>query len=339
MKPIKQAKKRITAFGKDLIRGSVSYPPNVKKILSQYGNGIIKSISIKRTPVSGVLTGALSLFSLGKFGERMEKSFDELFHLFIEIELQTGTRLTLEKNERINMEVNPRTRPDEQIKSVQNIPQGLTVNVMLENTKKSMGSQFFSYDAMKNNCQDFILSVFKSNGIGDESDYQFIKQDTDQLFKGLPVLKKIAHGATELGERANIISQGGAITKSADIKNYGMILEHLVSHIKDPSEPVDPKDYKQATKLISTIRQIKGGTIETKKKYIIQTVLFDKSQWTNSKAVKWLKKHGYNGFDVDEKEDTLRYRQYDPEYIKTLGFKKYRTKKLPGGIDLVIVYK
>ena len=41
--------------------------------LSQYGAQIIKAITLKRTPVSGLLTGTLNLFSLGKFGKRMEK--------------------------------------------------------------------------------------------------------------------------------------------------------------------------------------------------------------------------------------------------------------------------
>ena len=339
MKPMRQLKKRITAFGKDLVRGSLSYPPNVKQILSQYGNGIIKSITLKRTPVNGLLTGALSLFSLGKFGERMEKSFDEIFHLYMEIELQTGVRLTLEKNERINMEINPKQRRDEEMESVKNIPQGLTVNVMLENTRRSMGNQFFSYDAVNNNCQDFILSVFKSNGIGDRLNENFIKQDTGTLFRGLPVLKTIAHTATELGERANIVSQGGSISKKKDINTYGMILEHLVNHIKDPREPIDLRDYKQAIKVIDTIKQIKGGSIMKNKNYVVQTILFKKSMWNDREAVKWLKKHNYRGVEVDEKENTLRYRQYEPEYVKSLGFKKYKTKELNDGIDIVLVYK
>jgi len=96
-----------------------------------------------------------------------------------------------------------------------------------------MGSQFFQYDAVKNNCQDFLLNVLKSNGIGDEQDYQFIKQDTEQLFKGLPALKKVAHLATELGERGNILLQGGALNNQ------------LFSHTKNPA------------KVIKTIRMLR----------------------------------------------------------------------------------
>lgn len=210
-KPISGILQDVKQSGKIIIQGSNDYPPNVKKILSQYGNEIIKGMSLKRTPVSGALTDALSLFSAGKFGRRLDKSFDEVFHLFLELQLQSGTRLLIEKNERINMEINPRERPDTQIKNVVNIPQNLSINQLLETTKRQMGNQYFQYDAVKNNCQNFILEVLKSNGIGDEQDYAFIKQDTEQLFKGLPALKKVAHFATELGERGNIVSQGGTL--------------------------------------------------------------------------------------------------------------------------------
>ena len=232
-KPISGILQDVKQTGKLLIKGSNDYPPNVKKIMTQYGNEIIKSMTLKRTPVSGLLTGALNVFSLGKFGKRMSKSFDELFHLFLEIQLQSGTRLLLEKNERINMEINPKERPDTQIKNIINVPQNLSINQLLETTKRQMGSQFFQYDAVKNNCQDFLLNVLKSNGIGNEQDYEFIKQDTEQLFKGLPALKKVAHLATELGERGNILLQGGALDNQ------------LFSHTKNPS------------KVIETIRMLK----------------------------------------------------------------------------------
>ena len=232
-KPISNIFQDVKKTGKLLIQGSTDYPPNVKKILTQYGNEIIKSMTLKRTPVNDLITGSLSVFSLGKFGKRMTKSFDELFHLFLEIQLQSGTRLLLEKNERINMEINPRERPDTQIKNIINVPPNLSVNQLLETTKRQMGSQFFQYDAVRNNCQDFLLNVLKSNGIGNEQDYEFIKQDTEQLFKGLPALRKVAHLATELGERGNILMQGGSVNNQ------------LFDHTKNPE------------KVIKTIRMLK----------------------------------------------------------------------------------
>jgi len=66
----------------------------------------------------------------------------------------------------------------------------------------------------------------------------------------------------------------------------------------------------------------------------VQSVLFDKSKWTVYTATKWLKKHGYDGLGVDEKPNTLRFRQVEPNKSD-----KYITKTLPDNIELVIAYK
>ena len=66
----------------------------------------------------------------------------------------------------------------------------------------------------------------------------------------------------------------------------------------------------------------------------IQSIVFDKDNWTKAKAIKWLKKHGHTGLECDEKENTLRFRQIEPN-------KKYNyiTKSLPNEIQLIIAYK
>jgi hypothetical protein len=52
--------------------------------------------------------------------------------------------------------------------------------------------------------------------------------------------------------------QGGA-RDDDQIDNYSMIINHLVEHISDPSEPVDPRDYDQAIHFIREMRRAKGG--------------------------------------------------------------------------------
>jgi hypothetical protein len=165
-------KKDVTDYGKAVIYGRDDYPPKVRNILEKIGDKNVKSIIIKRTPVPELLTGALSLFSFGKFGERLEKSFDELFHLFIEMTLEDNTRVSLEKNEVINMDINPKNRPNTESKLINTNIHNININKMLENTEKYMTrKKFFSYSAMDNNCQDFILSFLKANNIGDNIDY------------------------------------------------------------------------------------------------------------------------------------------------------------------------
>jgi len=55
------------------------------------------------------------------------------------------------------------------------------------------------------------------------------------------------------------LSQGGAVNGRQVFNNYSTIINHLISHITDPKEPVDPRDYKHTIRLINGIRQLKGG--------------------------------------------------------------------------------
>ena len=180
--------------------GLLQYPLNASRVLEKVGNVHIKTITIKRSPVPKLLTGALSVFSVGKFGKRMYKHYDELFHLYCELTLVNGKKVLVEKNERINVELTTRNSEKTETEAIKNIPPNLTLEVMLSKTRKSMGdSLFFEYDSATNNCQDFLLRFLKVNNIGSEDDYTFIKQDIERLFKKLSYLQKFARSVTDLG--------------------------------------------------------------------------------------------------------------------------------------------
>lgn len=265
-------------YVKAIIYKRNDYPPKVRDILEKVGDKVIKSITIKRTPVSGLITGALDVFSLGKFGKRMRKSFDELFHLFIFITLEDDSKVSLEKNEVINMDIDPVSRPKTERKIVSNVPK-ITINELLDTTEKYMGkTKFFSYDSVINNCQNFIQSVFKANNIGDQSDIDFIKQDTEQLFENLPYLKKIAHTVTDLGEKVNVITTGAGVLKNKDYVVQSVIFEKDKYNIKDAKKWLKENNYKypKVDKQNNYYRfqQINPDYIESKKynKYITKNL-------------------------------------------------------------------
>lgn len=207
-------------IAKALLLGRNDYPPKVRNILKKYGNEVIVSYKLKRTPVSSLLTSALSAVSMGEFGDRLKNSeYDELFHLFLELTTASGKRISVEKNEVINLEVSPPTRPNEEVEDiVSNIPPGITINELMNNTKKLMGRSFFNYSASKNNCQHFIINILDANDIGDESDREFVKQDTDFLFENLPILQKIANATTNLGAKIDILKSGAGIKRKSKKK-------------------------------------------------------------------------------------------------------------------------
>jgi len=201
-------------YGKAVIYGRMDYPPKVRGILKKFGDEVVVNYKIKRTPVSSLLTSALSAVSLGKFGARFGRSeYDELFHLFLEMTTQTGKKISVEKNEVINMDTSPPVRDKEEVKEIKNnVPQDLTINEIMANTEKYMGKKkFFGYSARDNNCQDFIVSLLKSNNIGDAEDITFVKQNTKELFRNLPFLRKFSNTITDLGARVNVITTGAGV--------------------------------------------------------------------------------------------------------------------------------
>lgn len=60
--------------------------------------------------------------------------------------------------------------------------------------------------------------------------------------------------------------------------------------------------------------------------YRFQSVLFKKSKFTKDQCREWLLKHRFRDKGVDENQKNYyRYRQYNPHYLKTKGFKQVST--------------
>ena len=84
--------------------GLLQYSSSSQQVLDTSGDKKISKVFINRSPVPKLLTGALSAFSMGKFGKRMYRNFDELFHLYCEVVLENVKTILFEKNERINIQ-------------------------------------------------------------------------------------------------------------------------------------------------------------------------------------------------------------------------------------------
>lgn len=195
--------------------GNTGMPPNVQRILDKFGHNYIKHIDIVRNPVGDALITALSIVSMGQFGRNLKNSpYDKLFHLKIIITLDNDHRISMEKVERVNLVENPK-----EVNLQQEIPctmngRYLTLSELYQNTMDYMGyDKFYDYSSRDNNCQHFILSVLLANGLGNEYDYEFVKQDTKELFADNTFLRKMANTVTDIGARFNVLTQGGAFVK------------------------------------------------------------------------------------------------------------------------------
>ena len=76
--------------------------------------------------------------------------------------IENGKIILVEKNERINILKSPRNEKNTEQQEISSVPTNLTLNSLLENTRKRMGDEkFFTYDPVSNNCQDFLLAFLQ----------------------------------------------------------------------------------------------------------------------------------------------------------------------------------
>lgn len=281
---IENVARNVEQYADVVISGRNDYPPNVRALIQKYGESFITAITIDRTPVPSVLTEALNAVSFGAFKRRFSKlPYDKLFHLRLDLTLANDTKLAVEKNEVINMYTSPKKLKGAEQKNIENVPNNLTLNKLLEGGQNIQGKNWFNYSAYNNNCQDFIVAILKGSNIGNEQDINFVKQNTESLFKGDSFLRKFANTVTDIGAKVNEITTGAGITES---------------------------------------------------KTIVQSITFNKNKWTKRKAINWLKKHNFTGIECDETENTLRFRQTEPNENYN-----YITKQLPNEINIIIAYK
>jgi len=173
-------------------------PRNVNELIYKVNYYEVQSITIGRNSVQSLIQTALRTLSQVKF--------DNIFHLFLVFNCTNGKKVLLEKNARINMSMTIPKMEDRM--EITNVPH-YTIKEYVAKTKAYMGANFIPYDPDKNNCQNFILSVFKANGIQEAHD--FIKQDTSEIFKNKGWLSSTAKSVTDLGGKFDVVLKGGLI--------------------------------------------------------------------------------------------------------------------------------
>jgi hypothetical protein len=220
--PIFQKVEDIKKTAVAVVSGPSDLSKSVRDILKKHGSKTIVNASIVRTPVSSVVKEALNVVSLGEFKRKLKQQpYDDIFHLFMLLTLSDGTTVSLEKNSIITMRVNPSRKGESREASP---PEGLTLDSLMENTKRKMGKKFIPYSAKSANCQNFILNVLRANKMETPELETFVKQDTDALFDGDDgFLRKFSNTITDLGAKVATIQEGGAV----ETKKVNAWIEHV----------------------------------------------------------------------------------------------------------------
>lgn len=205
---------------RDFMKGTRdNFGPSERKLIAQYGSYRVFSITICRSPINSMVDSALNLLSLGRWQEVKDKySFDKMFHLFVIIDLEMNNNhvlLRIEKNEVIKMNTTFNIPSDTQTESLEYVPNGLTLNELLQNMINKYGKdKIFRYSAWDNNCQNFIMMLLDASNLLTIPAKNFIYQDITKLVEDLPSYTKIIGNATtDLAHRADILLRGSAFKR------------------------------------------------------------------------------------------------------------------------------
>ena len=154
----------------DVLNPNENY--HVKNTLSSYANYEIMKVNICRTPVEKVLLEALTFLN-SKFKQFTKSyTYDKIFHLYAIFECKNPENgeivyIRTEKNPRVvfqtssDLDLKTKDHYDLDLwKLSKNNP--ITVEDLILETKKLMGSKFDQYNPVDNNCQSYILSLIEA---------------------------------------------------------------------------------------------------------------------------------------------------------------------------------
>jgi hypothetical protein len=182
------------------------YTTAVQNVISKHADEIIVKMTIVRTPLQKALNILLNVVSFGQYEKAKAKNkYDDYFHLHLNVITNKGTKLIIEKNEVINVEVGHKLTPKSEVMPVSPVKQ-ITLKELMDNAKEYMGKKFFTYNAKSNNCQYFVMGVLNGSGMTSPQYKTFALQDTESIFKNSPIFRKLANTATDIAAASTAIN-------------------------------------------------------------------------------------------------------------------------------------
>jgi hypothetical protein len=174
------------------------FPKSARDFLTKYKDAKISNFVIRKNPIQSGVEKVLNFISQGKYNEIKEDyAYDTMYHLRLDFEIDGRIYMT-EKTANIQFRNGMTTEEDEVYKISSD--KSISLLTAVENTFKKMGSNFFSYDAFTNNCQNYIMNFLSANGLLTGDAKNFIYQPVDDMVKKLPsYVKKFASGVTKIG--------------------------------------------------------------------------------------------------------------------------------------------
>ena len=172
-------------------------PRAVERFLKKNGAEKITSLEVARAPVQAMLTKLLDFISGGKFSEgQKDANIDRFFHLYLIV----NGKYRVEKNQLLK--ISDYDQPKEEDKMKLGTPSNTSIFDFITMPAKSNPTDFYeNYNAITNNCQDFVMKILNHFSLSNPSISSFVKQPLEKLAKKLEgtATEGIAKTITDIG--------------------------------------------------------------------------------------------------------------------------------------------
>lgn len=179
-------------------------PGQVDKLLKMHGDTPVQMITILRKPIQSAVKKFINFVSGGQL-ERAQKElrYDDIFHLYVNFTLNNGKVVGIEKNARVNTNLNGFPTAGLAMSNMLQLPgKNIPLRQFIEGGEKSQGVNFYRYNSSSYNCQAFVNGMMNAAGIEGAKD--FVMQDASKLINsaGLSKTAKVVTDIAALAERA-----------------------------------------------------------------------------------------------------------------------------------------
>lgn len=192
-------------------------PGQVDKLLKLHGDTPVQMVTILRKPIQSMVKKFINLVSGGQLARaQKEMNYDDIYHLFVNFTLSTGKVVGIEKNARVNTNLNGfPTKGLETSNILQLSGKNIPLRQFIEGGEKAHGDNFYRYNSSSYNCQAFVNGMMNAVGITGAKD--FVMQDASKLINsaGLSKGAKVVTDIAALAERA-VLGHGRMARKSRE---------------------------------------------------------------------------------------------------------------------------
>jgi hypothetical protein len=164
------------------------FPKRFRNFLKQHGDEPITKIEMYRVPVDQLGEAVVNLITAGDWeGIKKRAGVDKVYHTGMLL----NDKYTFEKLSKLELRESTAYKQKEGAE-FHDVPVNgeLTINQLVERASKKMGPDFYTYDFLQNNCQNFVTQVLTASGLLDESGRKWIKQDIQKIIEEMPEISK-----------------------------------------------------------------------------------------------------------------------------------------------------